>query len=543
MILQPVGVPSVKFDASPRALVTGLWKGLTARAGHAVARFASYNAASPTATTTTGTRIGTNPQDPNASMQRVGMQWTGEDIAKNAPLCAAYLGVRQNYCSSMMKFIPATGDPSIDEQVRLYLHGHDGFGGVFANMGVDCSMQDAFMRTADLEMPVRGDSGMIWYDDGSQMRLMEFSADQLGEVYYFTPPRSTNLTRNSVGDIVECAGGGLTYFAGRYFRGCDCVAYKIYQRSSSWYSDPRIYQSSDVIYFRDPASFRGVRGVTFFASAIQHMEKGEQLFQIGMDAALRQAKTAMVVYNNRGQPDENTYANTVNLDGTVTYRERIPAGPLTEYFYTGDKAEFASPDSPGPELIEGVATSDERVALALRVNYAFLVNPSRVGGAPSRLEINKGAKEMARIQNQIHRPKLRQISYVAIMDGVRRGNLPAHPGITHGRWMLPISPTVDAFRDGKENVNMVRAGLEAPQDVIAETNRDAEDVISKNGQWAERVAIEVEDRNRSLVKLGYKPTITVADISQNSDNPAQSAVAEETIQNGLVPKDRLGEAA
>ncbi len=530
----------MKFLAAPsgpaapptslRAMLSGIKRGIVSRTSHAVARFANYNAASPTATTTTGGRIGTNPNSTFSRMQEVGMGFTSEWVTKNIPLASAYLGLRQNYCSSMMKFIPDTGDSGLNNLVREYLHGEDGYGGVFGGMGVDCSMQAAFLRTADIEMPVRGDAGLIWLQDDQQMRLMEFSADQLGEIYSYVLPRSTSLARDSFGNIVEVPGKDCIYYAGRYFRGCDCVAYKIYQRTNSWYASPKIYPACDVLYFRDDASYRGVRGVTFFASAIQHMEKGEALFQIGMDAALRQAKTAMIVYNNRGQPDEGTYASAQNSNGTTTFAERLPQGPLVEYFYNGDKADFASPDSPGPELIQGVETSDERVALALRLNYSFLCSPKNVGGAPSRLDLNKAAKEFTRIKETIHKPQLRKISYVSIMDGVRRGELPPHPKITKGHWMLPISPTVDAGYDASENIDNLRAGLESPQDLIAETNRNARDVITAKGEWAEMCAMEVELRNRNLVAQGFKPTITIADIAQVSDNPQHAAAAENIIE-------------
>ncbi|WP_196301481.1 hypothetical protein, partial [Streptococcus pneumoniae] len=86
----------------------------------------------------------------------------------------------------------------------------------------------------------------------------------------------------------------------------------------------------------------------------------------------------------------------------------------------------------------GVETSDERVALALGVNYAWLISATKVGGAPSRLEVNKAAKEMQRIQNRIHRPRLSRISRTTIMDAVRRGKLPGKPGVARGKWMLPI---------------------------------------------------------------------------------------------------------
>lgn len=537
-------VPTPTF--SLRAALSGVKRGISRRLGSAIAKFASYDAASHTATTRVGGRMGSNNNSTIASLQRVGMNWTAEDVSKNSSIAKAYLDQRVNYCSSQLTYIPATGDPAIDQLVRVYLHGEDGYGGVFGNMGVACSMRDAFSRTADIETPVRGDAGMIWYDDGDQMRLMEFSADQLGEIYNFAPPRACGLGRNNQGEIIETCERDCVYFGGRYFQGCDCVAYKIYERTNSFYACPRIYQASDVIYFNDPAEFRGVRGVTKFATAIRHMEKGETLFQIGMDAALRQAKTAMVIFNNRGQPDEQDFDSSNNWDGTVTYRERIPNGPIDEYYYNGDEVRFTSPDSPGPELIQGVETSDERVALALGVNYCWLISATKVGGAPSRLEVNKASKEMSRIQDTIHRPRLRVISYVTIMDGVRRGHLPLYPNITRGTWQLPISATTDAFYDAKANIDDIRAGLQCPQDVIAETNRDADTVMMKTQQWAVKVAMAVENGNRELVSRGYKPTITAADIAQVSDNPLQAAQGEQIDQDNVaqkVPGQQLQKAA
>ncbi len=496
-----------------------------------VAKLAGYNAAQlPSATARQGTMLGTNPNSTPAQIQRVAMNWTAEDVFKNSCIAAAYIQQRVNYCSSMMVYIPATGDPALDAEIKQYLYGSDGYGGVFSTMGVDCSMQDAFSRTADIETPIRGDAGLIiWRDAADNLRLIEFSADQLGLVYDFSVPRRTSLVKNADGSISETSGQDVTYLAGRYFRGADCIAYKIYERTNSYYANPRIYDAQDVIYFRDPASFRGVRGVTKFATAILHMEKGEKLFQTGMDAALRQSKTAMNVFNNSGGPPDFSYEAQTCGNG-VRYVERIAEGPMVEYYYNGDSANFMSPDSPGPELIQGVETSDERVALALGVNYAFLISATKVGGAPSRLEIEKADKELSRIKNTIHRPKLSRIRDLVLLKAADDGDLPYHPKLLSGRWQLPISPSVDAFYDAKENIAMIRGGFEAPQDVIAETNRDADDVIQKKKQWAVKCAMAVEDGNDELIAEGYKPTLTIADISQTSDNPQQAAAGEAIIE-------------
>ncbi len=520
----------------PAPSVIGALKNIGAGLYQRTAKFAGYRAAAPTATTGVGSRIGTNPNSVWANMQRVGMQFTAEDVSKNSAIAWAYLASRQNYCSSQMTYIPATGDSGLDKEITAYLHGYDGTGGKFATMGVDCSLQDAFMRTADIETPVRGDAGLIIHRQDDDIRLIEFSADQLGEIYQFTYPRACGLSRNKDGELYESSASNAlqcVYLAGRYFSGCDCVAYRILQRTQSWYGNPVIYGAEDIIYFRDPASYRGVRGVTFFANAIQHMAKGEDLLQAALSAAQRQARTYGRVFNNSGGADEPEYETST--EGRITFFEKVPNGPTEEFYYTGDQAEFAAPNTPSAEVISGVETADERVAIALRLNYAFLISATKVGGAPSRLELNKASKEFMRIQNQIHRPRLRRIVDIVLMDAVRRGDLIPPRGMTgaqfrRGRWMLPISPTVDAGYSNDENIKNLRAGTECPQDLCAETNRDWDQVRGAKKQAAIAVARDVQDANRELVEAGYDPTVTSLDIAQLSDNPQQQAAAENITQ-------------
>lgn len=514
---------SPTFIGAIRNIGVGLYR--------ATAKFANYRSAQRTNTTRLVGYNGTNPNSTIANQQRVAMNWSAEDVFKNCPLGADYINLRVNYCSSMMQYVPDTGDSGLDAELKEYLHGEDGSGGIFGTMGVDCSMQDAFCRTADIETPIRGDAGLIiWRDINDGIRLIEFSADQIGEIWAFGLSRKCGLMRNDDGEIKETVGSDVIYQSGRYFRGPDCVAYKIYERSNSFYANPVIYDADDVIYFRDPASFRGIRGVSKFAPALMHFEKGERLFQIGMDAALRQAKTAMVVMNERGQPDEGSYEVDDLENGQVRFSERIPGGPLVEYFYNGDSANFMSPDSPGAELIQGVETSDERVSLALGLPYAFLVSPKNVGGAPSRLEVEKATKEFSRIQRMIHRPKLNRISRAVILDAVRNEIMPPHPRILRGRWILPISPTVDAGYSNDENITNLRSGLECPQDLVAETNRDWKQVLNSKRQAAIDVAIATQTANQELIRLGYKGTVTTLDLAQLSDNPQTSAAAENLEQ-------------
>lgn len=495
------------------------------------AKFANYQAASPTATTRVGGRIGTNPNSIYNSMQRVGMAWTSEMLQKNAPLAMAYLGVRGNYCRPT-RWKPDTGDSELNRMVAQYCEEK------WRTMGVSCSMQAAVARTLHIETPIRGDAGLIiWRDESGDLRLIEFSADQLGEIYNFTLSRICSLARKPNGEIYEVSGNDLTYFSGRYFRGADCVAYKIYERTNSWYGNPRIYDAADVIYTVDPFNFRGVRGITVFHAVMDCIQKGETLLQIGIDAAMRQSKTAFFSTNAQGGPMEPFYPNDPNndiitdSDGRITYAERIPNGPLIEYGYTGDTMSAVSPDSPGPELIQGVQELDQRFCIGLKMTYAFVVSGEKLGGAISRLDANRSGNEIERLREDLSNPCLDRISKITILDGVRRGELPSQPGIDRGHWSYVNLPTADAFKDSMDDIKSVRAGQDSDSRVLSRYGTTPEEIM-RDKEDETFLAYSALDRvQKRLRDAGIKQLPSIADIKQISDNPQQAAAAD-NLQEG-----------
>jgi hypothetical protein len=92
-------------------------------------------------------------------------------------------------------------------------------------------------------------------------------------------------------------------------------------------------------------------------------------------------------------------------------------------------------------------------------------------------------------------------------------------------------PSADAFRDAKSDIDQIRAGITSPQRVIANNlGTTADAILSETREWAIMVSKTVEDANRELVKQGYKPTVTAADVAQVSDNPQAAAQAENLTQ-------------
>lgn len=510
---------------TPRpSIIPQTWKAalvnrLAQWAGVKTAKLSQFQAGTPSRTRGQSSYIGTNPNSWIAQIERVRMQFNGEYMMKNVPFASAYSAARWMYCRPT-GWVPNTGDAVLDSEVVDYLDW------AFESAGTNCTMDQLLRRTLDYDIPARGDGGLILYRDveARRFRWIQFSADQLGELFYFGSP--ANFTN------------GLTYFAGIFLKpNGQHAGFKIYERGSSMvYTNPEFYAAEDVIFIRN-GPFGGVRGITEFYSALLSIEKSDRLFQSAMDAAQKQASREGFVFNERGQPDEGTYETDTYADGQVTYFQRAMDGTTTEYMFKGDSYEAMDPTMPGAELIAGVEAAKEEACLALGFPYSFLVNATKVGGAPSRLEINKASKQIEWLREE-RLPALNRIAYITIMDGVDRKDLPPHPLIERGRWQFPNLPTADAFRDEKSDILSIRAGIESPQRVCARYGDNFKEILAENAQAAIQSAMAVEDANRTLVKAGYKPTITAIDVRQMTDNPQQAATAESIDLTGKAPQTK-----
>lgn len=490
------------------------WRKSVASFGLAVARMAGYDAARITIEKKQASRYNTNPNSTGAQVERLLLQWNAEDALKNIPLAAAYINTRRAYCSPQ-GWQPDTGDAALNRDVRDYCEEE------WKTMGVNCSMWTAFSRTFDVEQPLRGDAGMYWFRDMfGKLKLIEFSADQIGELYTFVNP----VTKVN----------GMNYFAGIFSdprMGGENVAYKIYDRGyQQIYFNPQNIPASDVLYGQDNM-LRGNRGITVFAQALVTMGKTENLWQATIDAAQLQSKRGVVIKNALGSPyDELSYDTQINEDNSVTYIERNMDGAQAEYLYNGDSYEVTKTEQPSEAVIQGARWGAKMACLSLGFPYSFIVDPETVGGAPVRLDIGKAAKEITRI-TRLSEIQFGKIAFVTIMNGINNGvfrGAALRNSILSGHVQFPTGPTVDAFRDTKDDIMSIRSGLDSPQRVTGRYRENYLELLDEKKEFAIEVAKRIEDANKELVADGYKPVVTSLDIAQNTDNPipAQSTDQE-----------------
>lgn len=487
------------------------------KAGLAVATMASYDGAMPDMTRQMSNRIGTNPNSAYAQQQRVMLMWQAEDLVKNSDWVSVLYSLKQ-YCQPT-GYHAETGDPALDSEVNCYLRE------VMKRGGINQSALKSFSDAAHVEMPVRGDAILEWYRDESQLRLVLRCADQIGELYRFINPASYGAEA-----FVQPPVPGVNYISGIFLApNGQNQAFKIYERGyNQTYLNPTIVAASDCIYFQDNI-FAGHRGVTKFAPAIQSIQKRNKIWQSGMDSMAIQSKIAAIASNASGSPSSDGYETVTNSDGSISYTEKMASGAVVKYQFTdGDSYQFMKSEAPGPALLQGLDYADERTCLSLGFPKSFLISARDGGGAPSRFDANRAGREIMRLRDEVYVPALEKIAYGFIMDGIRRGKLPARAGILKGTWHFPPLPSADAFRDDKSDIEAMRSGLTTRTAIIAKNGDGTFEQVLQRGQQ-EAIAIEMatQDANAILEKTispitgkPYKPTVADLNIAQDTSNPS-----------------------
>lgn len=500
------------------------------------AALAVYKSAEPNPMQREASRIGTNPNSAFSSIQRVRLSFEGEGALKNTGFARNYVLKRRMYCSSGAKWAANTGDDALNKVIQDYIKRE------WETAGVNCSLMDAFGRVGDCWLPERGDAALrIFRTRQGKMKVEEISADRIGELFYFQDGfQSVREITLSDGKTVLTPreGDAFMYFGGLYFDGPEVVAYKIYKRTGdTLYTDPKNYLANEIIFFKDDI-MGGVRGVTIFATALLIINGKNQILTATIQTMQQQSKIAAIASNNSGGPSEYTYETRVGQDGTVEYTENYADGAIVKYQYNGDSYQVLKAEHPTEAFIGGMKYLDWEAAGTVGMTGEFLYTPADSGGAPSRFSFSIASREIERIRQDIHLPKLRKLAELTIAQGIREKKIPSNnPRVFEGTMNFGVLPTADAFRDTQSAIKEDRAGL-TTKSAITTTylGRDYVDILNERGTEVIARKKQVALVNAELKKLGLPEDCTDDDLSMLGDQPKQDAQAQEIEQeDGAIP--------
>lgn len=273
----------------------------------------------------------------------------------------------------------------------------------------------------------------------------------------------------------------------------------------------------------EPRFYDQGRGVTWFASAINTlMDRAEirQFLRLGIKA---EAATALIEENESGQAMDTARARqsakpTADNPKQPFVQELF--GGQIRYFKanTGSKITAVNSRRPATETMnfdfEMLRASLESIGWPVE-----MYDPSRSGGAPTRLRIAMAAKTLERIQKLAKQIAYRRHLFV-IASKIKRGELSPDPDFFKFTHQMPGSVTADNGRDVKADISLYLMGAINLSQLSALYGNDMEDTLRAKGREA-ALKYEIAEENKVPVTDIQLLTANANDPSAMNEMPAK----------------------
>jgi hypothetical protein len=198
---------------------------------------------------------------------------------------------------------------------------------------------------------------------------------------------------------------------------------------------------------------------------------------------------ALQEFNEAGEPPPGsdlsfttppTSGETTTGTPSGLYTETIDGG-MIRYFRAknGGKLEAFQNDRPSGNQ----QSFEDKVARAAMHGASwsmdFSLDPSKVGGAPMRVVVEKINRSIEVVQKLLIEPAARRLDGWRISKAINLGLLPAVDDWWKWEHQFPANVTADKKYDSDVDVQELRSGLQAPQDAIGRRGQYWEDVQDK----------------------------------------------------------------
>lgn len=135
-----------------------------------------------------------------------------------------------------------------------------------------------------------------------------------------------------------------------------------------------------------------------------------------------------------------------------------------------ESIESFTPDAPSTEMLNALGILDRRSCGGVLPPDFF--DPSKIGGASTRLVVSKAARHFGRRQTHLINIFLRPVWRFVIANAINTGKLQAVPGCFECEWNCPRSITVDAGREAAQDRADVEGGFCSLEEYFAARGRN-----------------------------------------------------------------------
>lgn len=252
--------------------------------------------------------------------------------------------------------------------------------------------------------------------------------------------------------------------------------------------------AQNVIHCFVKESFSSIHGLPQIQHALISIADTSKILQLVIERAKLQNAIALKSKSDR---------NAVNAGGLLPkisksvdkrdVNERLQAisngtGAYMAAIFDNEEIEPMLTNAPGTDVLNALAILDRRSCGGVLPPDFF--DPSKIGGASTRLVTSKAARHFGRRQTELINGFLTEVWQFVISNAMETGKLPFNSDFMNVEWNCPKSITVDAGREAMTDLKLVEAGL------MSETTYYAERGMNARRERARAVADKADRQQR-----------------------------------------------
>ena len=424
----------------------------------------------------------TTPEDYKPAYDRIVLIRGARQLEEDFPFFDGILWDFETYVVGDLNFLPATGNPEADREIREFLE--------WQFDAVDVSKRWDLTKLARLwlrSMKRDGECGGITLETADGIRLSSVSGDRIGN-----PLVGANIgPKNFNGIIIDEETTAP-------------AVYQIYKRlpKLNSYVFERDVPASQFIHYLSPFRIEQYHGVTLFMNSISRAYDLEQIHNFARLNMKFRSSQLPYVTNAQGRPRGLGYEQpAVSASGQNVLPEIVRVEGVTQpYLKVGEAIVEYPNDFPNQQFQPAVIEVQREIAYGAKLPLEFCFR-SEAGGVVQRFYVDKAQGTFDEDKRWLKRTLLNPLKNRMIQHGIDSGllNLDRFPGLNRsynrfrGQWQMGRQISVDYGRETDADLKQIEAGVMSPQDYMTSTGRDPEVVRAQQKNYATQLLKDAQE--------------------------------------------------
>jgi|GEM_PF-5866915 len=355
----------------------------------------------------------------------------------------------------------ATGNPDWDKQAEQ----------AFYDWSLNCDLRSSITLKEKAKLHVMslirdGDSFAVKVDFFGDPKLRDIEADQVG-----------NYKGGTINVDEDRIVGGIQFDI--YDRP---LKYLIWERTRhGQFQNVDARPASEVLHIYDSTRLNSRRGVTHFASVLNHQRDLKETVAAQKAKQKLTSKLALLVRNALGGPQTGNIdvmsEDTDKTTGASIRTESFGDGGAIKYQFHGDEMQAFTANDPSDGWFRLTDYLLREIAVGLDLPFEFIWTMAGITGPGTRMMSKQAERTFRGKQDILETRFLSPVTaWWVNFEMQPGGKLPFNPEWYKFKFQRPAHISIDAGRDSRSNLDELGAGVSTEGRIAEEQGEDDEEV-------------------------------------------------------------------